>query len=258
MIQPLNALCLLALAGFFIRIKWDLTGQKIMNAALIMIVLLGLLPIGPAMLTFLERRYPTPAALPERVDGIIVLGGGFDAYLTQVTGHIAANDSVDRMLCFTDLAKKHPGAKLVFSGGAGDILNPSAQESNDARAYFKLVGLGSRDIVYETKSRNTYENVLYSMQDVAPKNAENWVVVTSAFHMPRTMGIFTHFGWKIIPYQCDHRTDGTYDLFRRMPSVTGNYRALDIAVREIVGSISYYITDKSAFILPPSSGKLAP
>lgn len=256
LIQPLNALCFLAIIGFLIRFKRNLAGQKIMNAALIMIVAIGVLPIGPALITFLERQYPTPASLPERIDGIIVLGGAFEARLSETTGHIVANDQIERMLCFVDLAKQHPSAKLVFSGGTGDMLYPDAKESVAAKKFFNLAGLNDKAILYESKSRNTYENVLYSMQMLDPSNAENWVVITSAFHMPRSMGIFTHFGWKVIPYQCDPKTDGRYTFLKTLPNISGNLYLLNVSLKEIIGSIVYYITDKSAFILPSSSVKV--
>ena len=257
LIQPLNALCLLAALGLLIRLKWDMAGQRMMNAALILILVLGIFPAGPLLVTYLERQYPTPAQLPEKIDGVIVLGGAFEAYLTAKTGHIVANDQIERALCFVEIAKAHPEAKLVFSGGAGDIANPDAMEGEDARKFFKLVGFSDRKIVYEEKSRNTYENALYTMEMVDPKNKENWVVTTSSYHMPRTVGIFEKFGWKIIPYQCDPKTDGTYDVFRRLPNVTANFHMLNLALKEIIGGIVYYITDKSAFILPPSSGRIA-
>jgi len=250
LVQPLNALCLLGLLGLLVRLKWDLHGQRLMNFALISILALGLLPAGPLLVTWLERQYPTPAELPQKIDGIILLGGAFESHLTMKTGHIVANDQVDRVFCFVDIAKKHPEAKLVYSGGAGDIMSPDAMEGDDARAFFKLVGLGERKIFYEEKSRNTYENVLYTMEMTDPKAKENWIVATSAYHMPRSMGIFKAFEWNVIPYQCDPRTNGTYNVFSRLPNITGNFVLLNIALKEIIGSVVYYMTGKSAYLLP--------
>lgn len=251
--QPLNAFCLLALIGLAARAVWPKEGQGIMNFALILILVFGVVPVGPMALTWLERQYPTPRALPDKIDGVIVLGGGFDSYLTQTSGHIVANDNVDRAFCFVEIAKKHPGAKLVFSGGSGDILHPDAMESLDARLFFHLSGLDSAKIIYETQSRNTYENGYYTKEMVKPKAGENWVLVTSAYHMPRSVGIFEKLDWKVIPYQCDPRTNGSYSIGGSLPNVTGNFSALNIALREIIGLIVYNLTGKSAFIIPPGS-----
>ncbi len=251
--QPLNALCLLALVGFAVRFFRPRAGQGIMMAALAGILFFGITPVGPWAVTWLERQYPTPETLPAKIDGIIVLGGAFESYLTQKTGHIVANGDIERVFCFVAIAKAHPESKLVFSGGSGDILNPDARESEDAKAFFKLAGLEGREILYETKSRNTYENAFYTKEMVEPKAGQEWVVVTSAFHMPRTMGIFGALGWPVTPYQCDPKTDGTYGFFNRLPNVTANFTALNIAIKEMIGLIVYYATGKSAFILPGGS-----
>lgn len=252
LVQPLNALCLLALVGFIVRLRWKQAGQRMMTTALALIVILGILPAGPLLMTWLERQYPTPETLPQKIDGIIVLGGAFESYLSAETGHIVANDQVDRIFCFLYLARQHPEAKLVFSGGAGDILNPQAMEGDDARAFFKIAGF-DRKILYEEKSRNTYENALYSKEMASPKTGENWVLTTSAYHMPRSVGIFEKLGWTVIPYQCDPKTDGTYNIFYRLPNAVGNFHLLNLGTKEILGSIVYYLTGKTAFILPPPS-----
>lgn len=254
--QPLNALCLLAVGGFFIRLKWKVLGQKLMNAALLAIVLLGILPVGPGLMVWLERQFPTPTALPAKIDGIILLGGAFESYLTEKTGHIVSNDQVDRALCFAELAKKYPEATLVFSGGQGDIMNPDAMESRDAEMFFNLAGLGGRKTLYEIQSRNTYENGLFTKELLKPLPGQNWVLATSAYHMPRSVGVFEKIDFPVIPYQCDPRTDGTYDMSYRFPSVAGNYGSLNIALKEIIGLVTYYFTGKSAFIVPPAGVRL--
>ncbi len=248
--QPLNALCLLVLLGAALRLRWKEAGQKMIATGVTLILALAILPIGPLMTAFLEQQYPTPTELPKKIDGIIVLGGAFESYLSKENGQIVANDQIDRIFCFIDLAKKHPEAKLVFSGGAGDILNPQAMEGDDARAFFKLINFKS-PILYEEKSRNTYENILFTKELVKPRSGQNWVVTTSAYHMPRTMAVFAKQEWPAIPYACDPKTDGTYNVFKRLPNATGNFHLLNLATKEILGAIVYWITGKSAFIFGP-------
>lgn len=253
LVQPLNAIALLLVLGGLTRLLFsEKIGLFLMRAGLTLFLVFGLLPVGPALVTWLERQYPTPQAIERNVDGIIVLGGAFDSYLTAKTGHIVANSQIDRMFCFIELAKQYPSAKLVFSGGPGDIVNPDAMEGNDARAFFDLTGFSDRTIIYEEKSRNTYENAIFSKDLVKPEPSEQWAVTTSAYHMPRTMGIFEAAGWAVTPYQCDPKTDGSYDFFNRLPSISGNFMMLDIAVKEILGSIAYYLSGKTAFIIPPA------
>lgn len=250
--QPLNALCLLALAGLVLRHFRPRAGQMVMNAALISILVLGMLPAGPLALAWLERQYKDTAPLPEKVDGIIVLGGALEPNLSLKTGTLVINDQADRMLCFVDLALKYPKARLVFTGGSGDIFNPGVAETADATAFFDLSAIRGRTITMEGQSRNTYENAVYSKELVQPETGQTWVLVTSAFHMPRAVGIFEKIGWPVIPRQCDYKTEGNYSWGGRMPNVAGNFVMLGIAVREFIGLTVYYVTGKTAFILPPA------
>lgn len=250
-VQPLTFLCLLALAGLALRLRWKALGQGVINTALCLIILLSLLPVGPALSAWWEYRYPPQAEIPKGLDGVVVLGGAFESYLSRETGQLSANGQIERLFCFVEIAKANPDAKLVFSGGSGDILNPDAREADDAAAFFRLVGLRGRDIIYEDRSRNTYENVIYTKDMLKPAASEKWAVVTSAVHMPRSMGIFEKAGWRVEPYPCDFNTDGSAGFFTRMPNAAANISALHTVFREMLGAAVYYVTGKSAFILPP-------
>ena len=252
--MPLNALCLLILLGWVVRkLIHDKAGRVMITTGVITILVFAILPIGPMMVTWLERQYPPTQELPEQVDGIIVLGGMFETYLSNTFKRISMNDQVDRMVCFADLVKKYPKARKIFSGGPGDFLHPGVTESSDAIRFLGRFAfeLEERRIVFEESSRNTYENVVKSKESIMPQEGENWIVITSGYHMPRTMGIFAKQDWPVIPYACDLKTDGTYNPFTRMPNAVFNFEMLNIAVKEILGSIIYRITGKSAFILKP-------
>lgn len=254
LVQPLNALCLLGIVGYGAsRInRWTDAGQKMMNTALLGILIFGVFPLGPIVMSYLERPFSNPVQLPEKIDGLVLLGGAFEPALSEQAGHIVLNAQASRVTCFLELAKRYPKATLVFSGGTGDILNPEATEAQDAKAFFSLTGLQGRRIIYEDKSRNTFENAVYTKSLVKPKNGENWVLVTSAYHMPRALGVFTQQGWgDILPYGCDPKTRGTFGLFGRIPNVTSNFGILNLALKEYMGTIVYYVTGKTAFILAP-------
>lgn len=248
--QPLNALCFLGLFGFTVRFWRKEWGNRIIGTAMALILFFGLIPVGPVMLTWMERHYEVPQKLPERVSGIIVLGGMFDSHLSEATGQIAANGNIERMVCFQKLARKYPSARKVFTGGSGDINHPEAREAHVAIDYFKDMGINDDTVFYEVDSRNTHENAIFSKELMNPSKGQNWILITSAFHMPRSVGIFEQAGWKVIPYPCDFKTDGRYDFFWTAPTITENFLMLNIVVKEMIGAIVYYVTGKSAFILP--------
>ncbi|PZO86099.1 MAG: YdcF family protein [Micavibrio aeruginosavorus] len=251
LVQPLNALCLMAAAGLALRFWHKKAGQAVANTALILILLFGVLPIGPLLLSWLEHRVPAPERMPDDIDGIILLGGAFESAMSNKTGNITANGQIGRVFCFMELANANPNAVLVASGGAGDILNPAAMESVPTKKFFALSRF-DRDVLYEEKSRNTYENAIYSKELVKPEEGQKWAVVTSAYHMPRAIGIFEKIGWRVIPYPCDRKTTYEDALSNTLPNITANFYMLGLAVKELLGNTVYYMTGKTAFLIPPS------
>lgn len=249
--MPLNALCLLAILGYAAHFHFPRMGKWMLGASLSLIVFLGLFPVGPALVSWLEHYYERPADLPKRIDGLIVLGGTVESALSHSLDQIALNDTTERLVCFTELAKKYPNARKIFTGGSGDILYPDAREADVVRDYFEISGLSNKDILYEKDSRNTYENAIFSIGLANPHEGQNWVLITSGFHMPRSVGIFEQVGWKVIPYPCDFKTDGKMKTLLQPPNAAWNFAMLHLAVREIIGLAAYRITGKSAFVLPP-------
>ena len=247
---PLNAIWLLVLGGLIIR-KWKRAlSNKILITAASLFAIFGFLPIGYNMTVFLERQYDRPTTMPDTVDGIIVLGGSFNSYLSEKTGYIAANSNISRIVDFMALSNQYPKAKKVFSGGSGHLLQPTRKEADDARDFLTMAGFNSTEIIYESQSRNTFENALYSRELLEPKAGEKWIVITSAFHMPRTMAIFKKLDWDIIPYPSDPKTDKLYQLILNPFSVVGNFFLLGKSIREFIGVGVYYMTGKSALLFP--------
>lgn len=197
----------LAVIGLFTRwrgwARWGLVG-------VLMIGLAGnVLPLGSWLARPLETRFPVPETLPERLDGIIVLGGYLDLAGTASSGQPQAGGAIDRLLVGLTLARRHPEARLVLSGGAGD---PFDQRHREARLAAGLIAdlypespdLGGR-LLIEADSRNTRENALFTRRLVEPVPGETWLLVTSALHMPRAVGSFRAVGWTVLPYPVDHR-----------------------------------------------------
>lgn len=248
--SPLNALLLLFAAGGLVRIWRSGTGTRLILIAAALFVFFGVVPVGPALVTYLEKQYERPQFLPEKIAGIIVLGGAFNSYISEKTGQGAANDNIDRLITFVELARNYPQARLVFSGGTGDIRQPDRKEADDAKAFFQSIGFAPQNILFESRSRNSFENALNTKALVKPKQREKWIVVTSAYHMPRIVAVFNSLGWGVIPYPSDPRTDGKYRLFPDMLDAGGNFSALTVGIKEVLGTFFYYLGGKSTLPFP--------
>ncbi len=249
-LSPLNLIYLLVTFGLLIRFLGGRIGGKMLGTGLILFILCGFFPVGHNLVVYLETRYDLAPALPDRVDGIIVLGGVFDTYIAKETQQSAATDNIDRMIGFLDLVRKHPRARLVFSGGAGNPLSPLHKEAENVQAFFKTIGLNPERVLYEDNSRNTYENIAFSKEMLNPDQGEKWVLVTSAYHMPRAGASFLAQGWHIIPYAVDPRTDRQYRLFAPRFDVSRNFELLELGMKEVLGTLVYYLSDKSVLPFP--------
>lgn len=214
----------------------------------LMVALLALaiaaLPIGDWLLRPLEDRFPPPAAEPAHVDGIIVLGGSVDPRLATIHGGTPLNDSAERMTAFAALARRHPEARLLFTGGNGSLRHGQLTEADIAGRLFAELGVDGSRLVLERKSRNTWENAVFSKELMAPQPGATWLLVTSAMHMPRSVGIFRRIGWPVVPWPVAYQTGhDDFDLASRL-------RLIDDAVREWIGLAAYHVEDRTDSWLP--------
>jgi uncharacterized SAM-binding protein YcdF (DUF218 family) len=210
---------------------------------------LSFFSVGNWMLYPLESRFQHNPELPEKVDGIIVLGGSVTPDVSAYWQQLETNEAHERLSSFIQLAQHYPDAMLVFSGGIASINQKKPTEAQIAEPYFLTSGISTDRLIIENKSRNTAENVSYIRQLVSPQSNEIWVMVTTAFHMPRAMGVFCQQNWKVIPYPVDHRTLPT-KLYQPGFSLLEHANQLVIASHEWVGLLAYYFGGKTNQLFP--------
>ena len=225
------------------------TATRLLAITGVLLLLIATLPIGEWMLYKLESRFEPNPQLPRQIDGIIVLGGTIDALASVEWEQIELSSSVDRLVTFAELSRRFPQAQLVMSGGSGDILSPDYREADIAARFFTTIGLDTDRVLLERESRNTWENVVFSQLQAQPAPDENWIVVTSAFHMPRTAGIFCKRQWQIIPWPVDHYTSAGR-LKRLRFSLMNNLLVLRDATHEWAGLLAYRLAGKSSALFP--------
>ena len=144
-------------------------------------------------------------------DGVVVLGGAFDTIVAHARGEISLNEAGDRLTAIADLARRYPRMRIVFSGGSGLLLTEGAVEADLALRLFESMGIARDRIAVDAQSRDTAENARMSKIVAAPKTGERWLLVTSAYHMPRAMGTFRRADFSVEAYPVDWRTGGAAD-----------------------------------------------
>ncbi len=209
-------------------------------------------PVQVLIATPLETRFPQLTTLPEKVDGIIVLGGATDEVLTALHNQASVNQAAERMTAAVSLARHYPNAKLVFSGGSGLTIRGGLEinESDVAELFFNSLGITESQLTLEGNSRNTYENVLYSKSLVQPKLEEVWLLVTSAYHTPRAVGVFRKHDWQVIPYPVDYRTTGSFTKRHVALSLGDKLSIIGLANKEWVGLLAYWSLGRSEGVFP--------
>lgn len=244
LIKPLNLvmICLAAGAAFsaFGRGRLRKIGKWLTGIAFAIWFVAGVLPVGSIALGALEARFAAPAQLPARIDGIIVLGGVFDARADTEPNTLAFNASAERVWYGLSLARRYPEARMIYSGGNGLPLTEVAGEAEMAERAYRSVGLTGSRIIYERRARNTRENALLSHGLADPKPGQVWLLVTSARHMPRAVGSFRAIDWEVVPYPVDFVTGGVADPIVDF-SPFGGLGLLGLAAHEYAGLAYYYL-----------------
>ena len=250
-IQPLVAIAILAVVALVLA----LTGFRTASLALFGVsvaayAVIMFSPAGLLMVNLLEDRFPRPP-LPERVAGIVVLGGSFDTRVAKSRGDAELGEAGDRITAAVARARLHPEAKVVFTGGVAAVFEDDVSEAEVARHAFAALGLPPERLVLEGQARNTVENAVYSRRLADPKPGETWLLVTSAFHIPRSVGCFRRAGFDVLPYPVDYRTPGGAALWKpAFADVSRNADKVQLAVREFVGLVAYRLSGRTDALFP--------
>ena len=248
---PSTLLMLIGLLGIaFLIFGRRRAGIALCVTSIFLTLAFGLTPLANVPQAILEDRFPQPViADPPR--GIIMLGGPVDVDLSPARHSIIIDSAAERVTETAVLAVRYPKARVFLSGGSGHFGDPGANtESALTKSLFVSLGIPSDRIEMEEKSRTTAENARFSLEALKPKPGERWLLVTSAAHMPRSVGAFRAVGFDVIPYPVGYRTFGLSNLVVFPESVASGLGLVDAAVHEWIGLLGYWLTGKSTALFP--------
>ena len=225
-------------------------GRRLVAATAIGLALAAFSPLGSLLLRPLEDRFPRPPADMPAPTGIVVLGGALDEEIGAARNETTLTEAAARLTAGVALARRFPQALLVFTGGSANLRQPGLDEARGVRALWLALGIAPERMRFEDRSRNTYENAAMTRELVMPQTGQRWLLVTSAAHMPRSVGLFRGVGWAVTAYPVDYRTFGTVADFH--PTVEGldAMRRLDTALHEWVGLLAYRLAGRTGRLFP--------
>jgi uncharacterized SAM-binding protein YcdF (DUF218 family) len=248
---PSSVLIGIGLVGIILtRTHFARAGTRFLIVSIILLFIVGVFPVGIALTLPLEARFPPWQQGQSAPTGIIVLGGAINPVISEARGDVAINDAAERITTAVELARRYPNARVVFSGGNGNLFVSVPSEAVYAARLMENLGVSRGRIMIEGRSRSTAENAAFTAHFVQPKPGERWLLITSAMHMPRAMGTFRKAGFLVEAYPVDYRTAGPQDLWEIPESLTAGVHITDMAVHEWLGLLAYWISDRSSTLFP--------
>jgi uncharacterized SAM-binding protein YcdF (DUF218 family) len=224
--------------------------------ATFLVLVIGLGPVGLWLLLPLEERFPIDRDVAQPVAGIVVLGGALSSALTAARDQLVTGEAGERIIALADLARRYPRAKLAFSGGSDLLVSAQGLAEADLVAqHTDVLGIAPGRLILESQSRTTWENAVETRRIVTPQPGETWLLVTSAWHMPRAIGAFRQAGFPVTAYPVDFLTRGPDDILTTHTTITAGLARMDLASKEWVGLLFYWLSGRSDALLP---GPLAP
>jgi uncharacterized SAM-binding protein YcdF (DUF218 family) len=254
--QPSTLIALLIGYGaILIWTGWARWGRRFVTTGAILLLVAGLSPLGNVLILPLEDRFPRANVdAPPPPTGFIVLGGAEDRIVGAARGVPALNEAAEREIEAVMLSRRFPDAKIAFTGGDAAIFHKSASEASGFAALLTSMGVAADRLILEAKARDTYENATFLKAELEKQGllgpGSRWLLITSAFHMPRSVGVFRKVGLAVEPWPVDYRTRGAADLTRPFDKVSEGLRRVDIAAREWVGLVTYWLAGRTDALFP--------
>ena len=210
---------------------------------LILFLFFGYTPLSNFLLNKLED-FIKPSKYPvQQLKGIVVLGGSFNSGLqSKERNEVLLNSSAERLTKALEIYNKNPKILILFTGFSGALKPQGWSESDMAKKFFLEQGVRVDNLIFENKSRNTFENIIYS-KDIIKNNKGTWGLITSASHMPRSYFGFKRQGLILEPIIVDFKT-GTSPIFWISFNIGSGLSNWSTLLHEVVGISYYKITGK--------------
>ena len=248
--EPGNALLIALVVGLFLTAtRFKKLGRSLVGLVVIAALVITFVPVGGWMRSALEDRFSIPDETLDNIDGIIVLGGVIDPKLSAARETLAIGSAVERITKSAELARAHPYSKLIYTGGSASLTEPDIREADYVLGLYESLGVRAPQLQLDRDARNTWENATNSLKMASPGPYDRWILVTSAFHMPRSVGVFRAHGWEVIPYPVDYTMNPNAELKSPM-SFTHGLGSLYTATHEWIGLIAYWLNGKSDAAFP--------
>lgn len=235
-LAPSHFLVLLLLISFF---QSRLLARVFLQGAVALILLLcTVFPIGDWILLPLEQCFAERLPFAGTPNGYVVLGGAVDARISSARSNITFTNAADRVVQMAKIINTNPQMPVIYTGGSGAMFYQKFDEATAVKTFLSEAGFKTDAFFMEGASRNTYENAINSVKMMGKTPGQNWILLSSAYHLPRAMALFEKAGApdkiSFHPMPVDYKTIGTLK-FGVDFDLVGSLSKIDIAAKEYLG-----------------------
>jgi uncharacterized SAM-binding protein YcdF (DUF218 family) len=240
--QPLFWLSVWWLLALVMLSRFRRFATSMLWGGLVVLGLLGFNALPEALLRSLESRFNVPNVTQGgQYAGVIVLGGATgNPSIYKAHAQVPLGDAAERITAPIALMRKFENFELIFSGGEGRLVPTGTSEAELARAFFAEQGVDMKRVITEASSRTTRENAQRVAALLGERCKQPWLLVTSAWHMPRSMAEFQAVGCNVTAYPVDFRT-GEETSWTEY-SMASSFMAWQTALHEYLGMFVYGVT----------------
>ena len=237
--QPSSLIIVLLLVGVLLIRRSPSVSAWLIRIAVVCLLAMAVLPLGSLLLSPLENRFPMRQVeeMTSPPHGIIVLGGAEQPGIIADRQTLAVNHNAERLIEGVRLARRFPTARIIVTEGT-------------ALEHFATMGIARERLTLERKSSTTFENAIYSVELANPATDQVWLLVTSAYHMPRAVGSFRKTGFKVTAWPVDYRTPRRIRWWRIPHQPSKGISDVDLATKEWVGMLVYWLTGRMNELFP--------
>lgn len=200
LVYPLGLACILILLALFIRhSRWQ---RIILVIALLLLYLSGNKWVANGLARSLEWRYLPPVEAPHAQAIVVLAGDERSANYPRQTPEVG--EAGDRVIYAARLYHQGAAPFILFSGGPIEWLSTDTTPGDSAAYMLEMLGVPRSAMRFETGSKNTYESSVACWDILAAEDIRSIILVTSASHMPRSLGLFLRQGFEVIPAPTDY------------------------------------------------------
>ena len=238
LLNPTNLLFIFLIFFYLFNLKSKIKFRFFLNIVLILLLLLSFFPLGNLGLKYLEKDYLIQDKIYQ-LDNIVVLAGSENITSAKIEEELSLNSNSERLIVSAKLALDFPISKIYFLGGDGYLVKNKINEVDIAKTFYSNIHFDLNRVIFIDNTRNTIEN-LKAFKKLDTLNQSN-ILITSAFHMKRSMLIAKDLDLNIKPHAVDFKSINDFNIlnYYQTLDIASNLQSFNIFFREIIGILAF-------------------